>query len=97
MKKPEELIELLSALADEVRSSSAMADEGASMTFFLRSDSFNLTGDEAVLVLHNAETVSRLFEALGSPSGMDVEIKGIAIDEDVRQALDDRFSNVDEE
>lgn len=96
MKKPEELIELLAALETEVRSPSVLTDEEAHLIIFIGRGTLNLNAQEAALVLNDADSVTRFFEALGSLPSMAVEIHNIAIDEDVKAALEERFSTVDE-
>ena len=96
MKKPEELIELLSALRGEIRSSSALVEDDSHVAVFIGRGTLNLDANEAAMILHSVGTVARFFEALGSSPGMAIEISNIAIDEDVKEALDERFSTVDE-
>ena len=96
MKKPEELIELLDTLRQEVRSSSALAEEDAHMAVYIGKGTLNLDANESALVLHSRSTVKRFFEAIGSPDDTSIEITSIAIDDDVKEALDAVFSTVDE-
>jgi hypothetical protein len=96
MKKPEELIELLTALRDEVRSSSVMTEDDSRIAVYIGKGTLNLDAAESSLLLNSRSTVTRFFEAIGSPSGASVELYSLAIDDDVKEALDNRFSTVDE-
>ena len=96
MKYPEELKELLDALINEVRSSSVMTDIGSRVAVYIGKGTLNLDAAEVSLLLHNSSTVTRFFEAIGSPSAASIELYSIVIDDEVKEALDNKFSTVDE-
>jgi hypothetical protein len=96
MKKPEELIELIEALRSEVARPSAAFDTGARVTVFIEKGHLNLTAADAIYLLHSESTVARFFDALGCPDDTGIEIHSFEIEDEVKSALEARFSTVDE-
>lgn len=96
MKKPEELIDLLSALRAEVRSSSVLTENDSRIAVYIGKGTLNLDADESTLVLHSKATVRKFYEAIGSPPATPIELYSLAIDDEVKETLDNLFSTVDE-
>ena len=96
MKKPEELLDLVSDLREEIPRPSAIYDTGAKVTVYIGRGQLSITPADAVFLLHDSSTVERFYEAIGSPDDTGVELYGFEIDDEVKTALDAHFSTVDE-
>lgn len=102
MKKPRDLVELLKELKEEpqeghirltARDSSAVLrtededdDDGA----------LRLNAEECELLLCSANRVDQLYDALGSPADMSIELHGLELEQDVLTLLEKLFLAVDE-
>ena len=95
MKKPEELIELLEALATEVRKSSALTEDTSRIAVYIGKGTLTIDSTDTPLILHSPGTVKRFFEALGSPAGTAIEVYDTAVNDDVLETLEELFSTAD--
>lgn len=96
MKKPEELTDLLTELREEINRPSARYEDGARLIVYVGRGQLNITASDAVFLLHDAATVQRFYESIGSPDDSGVELYAFDIDDEVKSALDACFSTVDE-
>lgn len=98
MKKPEELTDLLVELKEEINRPSAgyETDRAAKVVVYIGRGSLTLTPNEAIFLLHNANTVERFYESIGCPDDSGVELHGMEVSDEVKEALDYHFSTVDE-
>lgn len=96
MKKPEELIELLVELREEIDQPSATYETEARVVIYVGKGQLNITASDAVFLLHSPDTVERLYGALGAPDDSGIELHGFDVEEAVKSALDSTFSTVDE-
>lgn len=96
MKKPEELIDLLTELREEIARPSASYESDAKVVVYIGKGQLNITATDAVFLLDSAETVERFYEAIGAPDDCGIELHDFEVDDEVKSALDARFSTVDE-
>lgn len=96
MKKPEELIDLVAELREEISVPSANYETDSKVTVYIGRGQLNLTAQEAVFLLHSPDTVLRFYEAIGSPDDCGIELEGFEVDDDVKTSLESMFSTVDE-
>lgn len=96
MKKPEELIDLLVELRGEIDRPSASYDGTAKLVVYIGRGQLNITAADAVFLLHSEAAVNRFYESIGSPDDCGVELYDFEIEDEVKSALDARFSTVDE-
>ena len=96
MKKPEELIDLLVELRLEIDRPSAIYEGTSRLAVYVGRGQLNITAQDAVFLLHSEDTVNRFYEAIGSPDDCGVELYDIEIEDEVKSALEARFSTVDE-
>lgn len=97
MRKPDELIELLETLREEGCEPSVVAGPDAHAIVYIGKTQLELPKRDCLLLLDSEETVEGMFDALGSPVDASIELHDLEIEEDVRDALEERFTTVDEQ
>jgi hypothetical protein len=99
MARTNELQQLLEDLKVEKPESHTVVQPDSKMLVVnddLEDGTYTFTGEEAKLLLANRDTVDRLFESIGYPEEVFVEIHNITIDEEIMSALEQHASTVDE-
>ena len=97
MDKPKALVELLEELKESVTDSTVETVNGSGALIYLPSEAkpLHLTQEEAELLFHSPQTVEQLYQALGSPDDIAVELHDLGIDDAVQDCLDRLFTAVD--
>jgi len=96
MRKPDELIELLETLRETDDPTTVMPGRDAKATVYIGKGELELPSRDCVLLFSTEETVESFFDAIGSPTDASIELHDIEVEDDVRSALEERFSTVDE-
>jgi hypothetical protein len=96
MKKPDELIELLETLRESGDDTTVTLGPEAEAIVYIGKNEMKLPSRDCVLLLTNEESVDSFFDSIGQPEGARIELHDMDIDQDVLDALSERFATVDE-
>ncbi len=95
MRRPALLIQLLEDLRDEIIESDAVVADDAYMRLFVGGDELETNRAETALLLHSADTIEQLFEALHEDECA-VELHGVTLEQEIMNVLERLFVAVDE-
>ena len=98
MTRPNEVQQLVEDLKTENPHSLAVIQPDSKLVVVNEDTDSTLAfnGEEAKLLLSSRDTVDRLFESMGYPDEVFVEIHNIVIEEEIMSALENYASTVDE-
>lgn len=98
MKKPDELLELLDTLRESGDESTVTAfNKDAHAIVYIGRNELTLPMRDCLLLLSTEESVEEFFAAIGSPTDARISLFDLDIDETVKSALEEQFSDVDEQ
>jgi len=97
MNKPSALLKLLEELKDSVPDSSVQTTEVSGALIYLPGENTPLRLDraEAELLFHSEQTVEQLYEALGSPEDVAIELHDLEVTDETLECLERLFTGVD--
>lgn len=101
MKKPRDLVELLKELKEEPQEGHIRLTSKESRAVLRAEDDDDdealcLSAEECELVLCSTSRVDQLYDALGSPPDVSIELHGLELEQDVLTLLEKLFLAVDE-